>query len=62
MPQASAPSAPSVQVWLSPQAMVRPGSATTLFGGYNVNDAMAGIADVEQMEAVGRGIFSKFLT
>ncbi len=41
MPCASAPNAPWVLVWLSPQTTVMPGRVAPLLGAHHVNDALA---------------------
>ena len=41
MPCASAPKAPCVEVWLSPQTMVVPGSVKPCSGPIDVHDALA---------------------
>ena len=45
MPKASAPSAPWVEVWLSPQTMVVPGQRKTQFRPDDVHDALPHIQD-----------------
>ena len=47
MPKASAPNAPWVAVWLSPQTMVIPGMRATLLGTDDVDDALPGVAHRE---------------
>ena len=44
MPKASAPNAPCVQVWQSPQTIVMPGLGQPQLGADDVDDALAGIA------------------
>ena len=51
MPKASAPSAPCVEVWLSPQTMVRPGSVMPCSGPDHMDDALPPVADVEHGDA-----------
>jgi len=51
MPQANAPIAPCVQVWLSGQTTVAPGSTIPSSGGDHVHDALVRVAHVEQVDA-----------
>ena len=43
MPKASAPNAPCVEVWLSPQTIVMPGQGQALLGPDDVDDALADV-------------------
>jgi hypothetical protein len=52
MPKASAPNAPCVAVWLSPQTMVMPGWVRPSSGADHVHDAALGRSHVEQLDAV----------
>ena len=61
MPQAMAPSAPCVQVWLSPQTTVLPGSDDAHLRPDHVHDALAGLAEVEQPDAMTRGLLAQQL-
>ena len=47
MPKASAPKAPWVEVWLSPQTMVMPGWVQALLGADDVDDALADVVHRE---------------
>ena len=57
MPCASAPNAPCVEVWLSPQTMVVPGKRKTLLGADDVHDALAAVVLVVIGNAEFAGIF-----
>ena len=56
MPCASAPKAPWVEVWLSPQTMVVPGSVKPCSGPDHVHDALADVALVEVFDAEILGV------
>ena len=51
MPNASAPKAPCVLVWLSPQTIVVPGSVKPELGTDHVDDALAAAVEVEERHA-----------
>ena len=51
MPKASAPKAPCVEVWLSPQTIVMPGWVTPELGADDVDDALARAAQREERDA-----------
>jgi hypothetical protein len=51
MPWASAPKAPWVEVWLSPQTMVMPGRVKPCSGPDDVDDALALVVLVEILDA-----------
>ena len=51
MPKASAPMPPWVQVWLSPQTSSVPGRREAQLRPDDVHDALAGLAEVEQLDA-----------
>ena len=51
MPKASAPTPPLVQVWLSPQTSVSAGQDDGQFRRHDMDDAVAGLAEVEQPDA-----------
>ena len=50
---------PCVQVWLSPQTSVVPGMRQALLGADDVHDAVAVLADVEQLYAELRGVLAQ---
>jgi len=56
MPWASAPKAPWVEVWLSPQTIVVPGSVKPCSGPTIVDDALAPIALVVIFDAELGGV------
>jgi hypothetical protein len=56
MPCASAPKAPWVEVWLSPQTIVVPGQGEALLGADDVDDALADIEFVEIFDAEILGV------
>ncbi len=51
IPNARAPKAPWVLVWLSPQTMVRPGSVSPELGTDDMNDALAAALDVMERDS-----------
>ena len=51
MPNASAPNAPCVEVWLSPQTIVIPGCETPSSGPIDVHDPLAAAAGREEPHA-----------
>ena len=51
MPKAMAPTAPWVEVWLSPQAMVMPGWREAQLGPDHVDDALLARRHVEERQA-----------
>ncbi len=51
MSKASAPKAPWVLVWLSPQTMVMPGWVKALLGPDDVDDALVGVAEGVERDA-----------
>jgi hypothetical protein len=61
MPNASAPRAPWVQVWLSLQTMEAPGSVSPSSGADHVHDALAGLPEIEQPDALGLGLVAQVL-
>ena len=61
MPCASAPKAPCVEVWLSPQTMVMPGSVKPCSGPIDVDDALAHVALVVVLDAEILGILGQRL-
>ena len=61
IPCASAPKAPCVEVWLSPQTIVVPGSVKPCSGRDDVDDALPGIEFVEIFDAEGAGVLGQSL-
>ena len=51
IPKASAPKAPWVLVWLSPQTIVRPGQGQAQLGADDVDDPLAAAVDVVERDA-----------
>ena len=51
MPKASAPSAPWVEVWLSPQTMQHARQAQALLGADHMDDALARVVEAEEADA-----------
>ena len=51
MPNASAPNAPWVLVWLSPHTMVVPGWREAQLGADDVDDSLPGVATIEEPDA-----------
>ena len=56
MPKAMAPMPPWVQVWLSPHTSRVPGRRDALLGPDDMDDALAGLAEVEQLYAPALGL------
>ena len=56
MPKASAPNAPCVEVWLSPQTIVMPGLRQPELGPDHVHDPLAPAAGREQRHAELRAV------
>ena len=61
MPKASAPNAPWVAVWLSPQTTVMPGQGQPLLGSDDVDDALAGVAHRVEADAELVGVAPQHL-
>ena len=61
MPNASAPNAPWVAVWLSPHTTVMPGQGAALLGSDDVHDALAGVAHREVDDAELLGVLAQHL-
>ncbi len=59
MPCANAPNAPWVEVWLSPQTIVVPGSVKPLLGADDVDDALTLVEFVEIRNAECARVFSQ---
>ena len=57
MPKASAPNAPCVEVWLSPQTMVMPGLRDAQLRADDVDDALIFAVHVEEAHADFAAIF-----
>ena len=56
MPNASAPSPPWVQVWLSPQTIRQPGRLRPSSGPMTWTMPWPGLVDIEHLDAAGRGL------